>query len=126
MNPYFTKEEATAIISAVIDTVLVDYQLDQYEQLYVTRLANKFNLSDQDIRSAQLLTPDQVSAVLSKMTYEKRKLTTCFLDCAATADGIVRRAESAILRMMINRCNLPELDDNHIDMATLVVEWLNS
>ena len=126
MNPYFTKEEATAIISAVIDTVCVDGQLDQYEKLYVARLAKKFNLSEQDIRSAQLLTPDQVSAVLSKMTYEKRKLTTCFLNCAATADGIVRRVESTILRMMINRCNLPELGDNHMDMAIRVTEWLNS
>lgn len=109
MNPYFSKDEAMAIISIVIDVVLVDGRVDPGEDQYVGVLANKFGLSKQDVLTAQGLAANQVAPVLSRMSYEKRKWATTFLMGATMADGFTSRQECQIASMIMDNCNLVRL-----------------
>lgn len=125
MNPFFVKEEAIAIISIVLDVVFVDNKLDPSENKYVCILADKFNLGKQDVVFARSLTPNQVSATLSRMSYEKRKLATCFLMGAAMADGFSSRLECQIATMIIENCNLVECF-NPQEILDSIKNWLES
>lgn len=126
MNPYFSKDEAMAIISIVIDVVLVDGRVDPGEDQYVGVLANKFGLSKQDILTAQGLAPNQVAPVLSRMSYEKRKWATTFLMGATMADGFTSRQECQIASMIMDNCNLVDWDYDPKKIGEALKQWLNS
>lgn len=115
-----------AIISIVIDVVLVDGRVDPGEDQYVGVLANKFGLSKQDVSTAQSFTPNHVAPVLSHMSYEKRKWATTFLMGATMADGFTSRQECQIASMIMDSCNLVNWDYNPQKLGEAIKQWLNS
>lgn len=129
MYPCFSRDEALAVISVVIDIALADNRLDAKEDQFVGVLATKMGLSKQDVRSAQMLQPDDVAPTLSRMTYDKRKLVTFMLLATTAVDGFSSRTELAAVMIICANCNLvnpTELDVSPDRVAREVKKWLDS
>lgn len=129
MYPCFSKEEALAVISVVIDIALADNRLDPNEDQFVGVLATKMGLSKLEVRYAQKLQPNVVAPTLSRMTYDKRKLVTFMLLATSAVDGFSSRTELAAVMMICANCNLVNPNDLEVSperVAREVKKWLDS
>lgn len=129
MYPCFSKEEALAVISVVIDIALADNRLDPNEDQFVGVLATKMGLSKLEVRNAQKLQPNVVAPTLSRMTYDKRKLVTFMLLATSAVDGFSSRTELAAVMMICANCNLVNPNDLEVSperVAREVKKWLDS
>ena len=126
MYPSFSKNEAIAILSIVIDVVLVDGHIDSGEVEYVQLIANRLNLTERDIQEAKRLQPADVAPVLRVMSYDKRKVAAGILLASSLADGYAAHSEVAVMSMIIDNCNLPDLDFDPTIIQRVFQDWLNS
>lgn len=122
--PIFSKDEARAILSLVIDMVVVDSDVDVQEQLYVTIAAHRFGLDELDIRKAQTLSPHFVANTVGSMSYEKRKIASCLVFLASIADAKIANAERRLFDMLARNCNFVDIGDE--DAGEIVYNWLNN
>lgn len=102
----FTKSEARAIMSVVIDMIAVDGKVHKNEEWLGTQLMNKFGMSDSDMNLAKNMQPGEVVPVISGMPWEKRKLVSYILASIAAIDGYVDQNESATYYFISHHCNL--------------------
>ena len=122
--PIFSKDEARAILSLVIDMVVVDSDVDIQEQLYVSIVAHRFGLGELDIRIAQTLSPQFVANAVGSMSYEKRKIASCLVFIASIADEKIANAERRLFDMVARNCNFVDIGDD--DASLIVYNWLNN
>lgn len=102
----FTKSEARAIMSVVIDMIAVDGKVHKNEEWLGTQLMNKLGMSDSDMNIAKNMQPGEVVPVISGMSWDKRKLVSYILAAIAAIDGYVDQNESATYYFISHHCNL--------------------
>lgn len=122
--PIFSKDEARAILSLVIDMVVVDSDVAIQEYQYVTSVANRFGLDELDIREVQTLSPHFVANTVSAMSYEKRKIASCLVFMASITDAKIANAEKILFDILARNCNFVDIGDE--DAGLIVYNWLNN
>lgn len=122
MYPTFTKSEAKAIVSLVIDIAVCDDNFDIKEQRYVLIIANRFGLNESDIQDAQALTPDVVCNTFSNMSIEKRKLGTAIVFTACMVDGQISNAERRLLNYISQNCDFVDPGSERPDV--IASNWI--
>lgn len=115
----FSKTEARAIISLVLDMIAVDGKVHENEDWLGTQLMIKFSMTDSDMEIAKHMKPDEVASIISGLPWEKRKLISYILASIAAIDGYVDKMESSTYFFISHRCNLitSEIDFNVAMMA---------
>lgn len=126
MNIHFSKTEAKAIISLVIDIAQSDNKIHPNEAMLVEKLCDKFSLSQADLIAAKSLQPDDVVGIISAMPWDKRKLVSYILYVAAGIDGYVHENESANYYFISNYCGLVTSEMSFDTAMATVNDFLKS
>ena len=98
----FNSEEKLAIIKMISSMVLADGVVHIGEINEVKKLMNTIDFDSNHIQFAQSIEKEQSSAILQKMTQDKKKELTVILGELAKSDGFVHKKETALLNGILN------------------------
>lgn len=127
MNPYFSRQEGMAVLSILADMATAD-ELTMGEAGFMSVIGEKLGLANQkDLDIVKALTPGQVIPIISRMSYDKRKLVTCMMLMMTFYDGVLSNEEQQLYPEIAYQCNLTVNESIQPQEAHyLVGNWLNS
>lgn len=127
MNPFFSRQEGMAVLSILADIATAD-DLTMGEAGLMSLICEKFGLANQrDLDAVNELSPSQVIPVISRMSYEKRKIVTCMMLLMVFQDGNLSPEEKFLYPEIASQCNLVVDEDISPQEAHYIVgNWLNS
>ncbi len=107
---YFTSEERHAIVKMANAMINADGKADPKEVLYSIAALKKFGVSFEDIKDSDNLNPVKAVNIISKMSYEQKKVVTAFLGTIMVVDEDINESEHRYWAFVSECCNLPTMN----------------
>ena len=102
----FTREEAMAIMSVVGGASPADMDVDRRELNFINNLKDLFDITETEKARFMSMRMDEAGNIISRMSYDKKRLVSSLLTTMVFADGRVHPLEERYLQFVASKCGL--------------------
>ncbi|MRI00769.1 hypothetical protein GH721_09550 [Kriegella sp. EG-1] len=105
-NLGFSLVEKFAIVQAVDAVIVADGKIHKGEINALSQLMRRIDFETNFILQARNMSLDQGRAILSEMSYQKKKAIVNILEEIAMSDGFIHEKESTLITSIINHIGI--------------------